>query len=147
MLSGDRMVATDTPLARLGHATCYDLRFPELFRSLAQAGCEIVLIPSAFTRTTGQAHWQVLLRARAIENQCFVVAPNQCGAHTDELISYGHSMIIDPWGQVLQDPWGQVLQCANGTDEQVVLAELSGEQLDQVRQRLPALKHRRSELF
>tara|TARA_B100000809_G_scaffold165426_1_gene162704 strand:- start:496 stop:765 length:270 start_codon:yes stop_codon:yes gene_type:complete len=89
----------------------------------------------------------VLLRARAIENQCFVVAPNQCGAHTDELISYGHSMIIDPWGQVLQDPWGQVLQCANGTDEQVVLAELSGEQLDQVRQRLPALKHRRSELF
>ena len=119
--------------------TSGSLRFPELFRSLAQAGCEIALVSSAFTRTTGQALWQVLLRARAIENQCFVVAPNQCGAHTDELISYGHSMIIDPWGQVLQ--------CANGTDEQVVLAELSGEQLDQVRQRLPALKHRRSELF
>ena len=90
----DRMVVTDTPLARLGHATCYDLRFPELFRSLAQAGCEIALVSSAFTRTTGQALWQVLLRARAIENQCFVVAPNQCGAHRDELISYGHSMIV-----------------------------------------------------
>ena len=136
MLPGDRVVSTPTPLAHLGQATCYDLRFPELFRVLVDEGTEVYLVPSAFTKPTGRDHWEILLRVRAIENQSFVIAPNQCGAHTAELISYGHSAIVDPWGRVLAS--------AGAEDQTAIVAQLDGDQLAEVRRRLPALANRRS---
>jgi predicted amidohydrolase len=98
---GDRAVVVDTPAARVGASVCFDLRFPELYRALAERGAEILLVPSAFTRPTGAAHWSVLLRARAIETQCFVVAAAQTGDNTQKRRTYGHSMVVDPWGRVL----------------------------------------------
>ncbi|MFN9449248.1 MAG: carbon-nitrogen hydrolase family protein [Rubrivivax sp.] len=119
----------------LGFSVCYDLRFPELYRRLGQleGGCDVVCVPSAFTYTTGQAHWELLLRARAIENQCFVIAAAQGGLHENGRTTWGHSMLIDPWGQVLA-------QCPQG--EAVVLADLDHRRLEQVRTQLPALRHR-----
>lgn len=97
---GDRLVAIDTPLGRLGLAVCYDLRFPEFFRALTlEYGCELFAVPSAFTATTGRAHWLLLLRARAVENQCFVLAAAQTGVHSDGRETHGHSLIVDPWGE------------------------------------------------
>lgn len=100
---GNEIVVCDSPVGRLGLSTCYDLRFPELYNSLRFRDAEVLLVPSAFTIPTGKAHWEILLRARAIETQCYVVAPAQCGEHNDKRSSYGHSMIIDPWGEVLVD--------------------------------------------
>jgi predicted amidohydrolase len=119
----------------LGFSVCYDLRFPELYRRLGQleGGCDVVCVPSAFTHTTGQAHWELLLRARAIENQCFVIAAAQGGLHENGRATWGHSMVIDPWGLVLA-------QCPQG--EAVVLADLDHGRLEQVRKQLPALQHR-----
>lgn len=97
---GSELTVVDTPFGRLGMAVCYDLRFPEMFRALRQQGAELIVLPSAFTQVTGQAHWQPLLQARAIENQCYMVAPNQGGVHPDGRETWGHSMIIDPWGKV-----------------------------------------------
>lgn len=97
---GSELVVVDTPFGRLGMSVCYDLRFPELFRALREQGAEVIVLPSAFTRVTGKAHWKALLQARAIENQCYVVAPNQGGEHPDGRETWGHSMIIDPWGAV-----------------------------------------------
>jgi predicted amidohydrolase len=132
---GTEVVSVDTALGRIGLAVCYDLRFPELFRSLADAGSEIVVMPSAFTRPTGQAHWEPLLRARAIENQCFVVAPNQFGAGSQGFSNYGNSLLIDPWGVVL----------ARGADDEasVVSARFDADVLERVRRELPSLTHRR----
>lgn len=132
---GTEVVSVATSLGRIGLAVCYDLRFPELFRRLAEAGTEIVVMPAAFTRPTGQAHWEPLLRARAIENQCFVLAPNQYGAGSQGFFDYGHSMIVDPWGVVL----------ASGPSEDaaVITAKIDGSQLDRVRRELPSLTHRR----
>ncbi|MFN2425587.1 MAG: carbon-nitrogen hydrolase family protein [Candidatus Binatia bacterium] len=132
---GDQVVCADTALGKIGLAVCYDLRFPELFRRLSDAGSEIVVMPSAFTRPTGQAHWETLLRARAIENQCFVVAPNQYGAGAQGFHDYGNSLVIDPWGLVL----------ARGGDEEaaVVSATLDAGVLERVRRELPCLTHRR----
>ena len=135
MLSGDEIVSTETSLAHLGQATCYDLRFPELFRALSERGAELVLIPAAFTHVTGRDHWEVLLRARAIENQVFVIAPNQCGRHAPGLVSYGRSAIIDPWGRLLA--------VADEETPQVIFARLERALLLEVRRDLPALSHRR----
>jgi deaminated glutathione amidase len=132
---GDEVVSIETPLGRIGLAVCYDLRFPELFRRLADAGAEIVVMPSAFTRPTGLAHWEPLVRARAIENQCFFVAPNQYGAGAHGFEDYGNSMIVDPWGTVL----------ARGPDDEAatVAAHLDASVLERVRRELPSLGHRK----
>lgn len=118
----------------LGLSVCYDLRFPELYRAQAAEGADMLLVPSAFTHTTGQAHWEVMLRARAIENQCYVLAPAQGGIHDNGRHTWGHSMLVDPWGQV------QAQHCAEGAA--VVLGDLDRAFLRQVRQQLPALEHR-----
>jgi len=118
---------------RLGLSVCYDLRFPELYRSYAQAGADLMLVPSAFTYTTGQAHWELLLRARAVENLAFVLAAAQGGHHEGGRRTWGHSMLVDPWGHVLG---------VQAEGEGVVLAELDAQNLAQCRRQLPALSHR-----
>ena len=118
---------------RLGLSICYDLRFPELYRHYAARGADLLLVPSAFTHTTGQAHWEVLLRARAVENLAYVLAPAQGGVHENGRRTWGHSMLVDPWGQVLA-------QRAEG--EGVVLGEANAQQLGVHRAQLPALEHR-----
>lgn len=131
---GREVVVLDTPVGRLGLAVCYDLRFPELFRAMAAQGAELFALPAAFTYATGVAHWEVLLRARAIENQCYVMAPAQGGRHPSGRRTYGDTLIIDPWGEVLA-------RQAEGPG--VVVAEMDPARLRDVRTRLPALKHRR----
>jgi predicted amidohydrolase len=134
MGAGDSLAVTQTPFGRLGQATCYDLRFPELFRRLMTADAEIFCIPAAFSVATGQAHWEPLLRARAIENQAYVIAPNQFGRHANTIHTCGHSMIVDPWGTPLA-------VAADG--ENVITAEIDPERQQQIRRQLPALQHRR----
>lgn len=131
---GNELVVVDTEVGRVGLSICYDLRFPNQFWQLREQGAEIIVVPSAFTKVTGDAHWEVLLRARAIETQCFVLGANQGGVHSSSRETSGDSMIIDPWGSVLS-------RC--GTGESVVLAELDFDLLHQVRQRMPVLLHRR----
>ncbi len=131
---GEELVTLNTPLGHLGLSICYDLRFPELYRKLFEAGAELVTVPSAFTRTTGRAHWETLLRARAIENQCYVIAANQGGKHNATRETYGHSMIIDPWGTVLDS-------VAEG--EGVAIAEVNLQRLAQIRHNMPIGSHRR----
>jgi predicted amidohydrolase len=123
-----------TPFGKLGLSICYDLRFPELYRQLLKEGAEILTVPSAFTQVTGAAHWEVLLRARAIENQCYVLAANQGGVHNSARETFGHSMIIDPWGKVLT--------CVE-KGEGVALAELDIDMLHELRERMPVQQHRR----
>jgi deaminated glutathione amidase len=137
--AGDRAVVTElTGGITLGMSVCYDVRFPELYRALCSAGATILAVPSAFTLATTRDHWEVLLRARAIENQCFVIAPNQVGAYAPGHRSGGRSMIVDPWGLVL----------ATAPDtECVIVAELDFDVLADVRRRLPALTHRRPEVY
>ena len=113
---------------------CYDLRFPELYRRLVEAGARLLLVPSAFTQATGEAHWSVLLRARAIENQSYLVAPAQCGQHANGRTTYGHSMIVDPWGEVLAE-------LAEGAG--VTVAEIDVDRLEKIRKNFPSLTHRR----
>jgi predicted amidohydrolase len=133
-LAGDEPVVVRTSLATLGCSICYDLRFPELYRRLAADGAEVLLVPSAFTFPTGAAHWDVLCRARAVENQCYLLAANQTGASPHGHRDYGNSMIVDPWGVVL---------ARVGDGEGVAVAELDGAYLAQVRRELPALEHRK----
>jgi len=135
MLAGDDVCTFSALGITFGLAICYDLRFPELFREHSAAGAEAILLPAAFTYATGRDHWQVLLRARAIENQCYVVAANQGGEHPGGLRSYGHSAIIDPWGEIVAELASE--------EEGIVLATLSAARVGEVRMRLPALKHRR----
>lgn len=127
-------LCVDTPLGRLGLSVCYDLRFPELYRRLVADGAEILSVPAAFTARTGKAHWDLLLRARAIENQVWVVASAQCGTHPDNRATWGNSLIVDPWGEVLG-------RCGSG--EGVVSATLSRQRQKSLRESFPALKHRR----
>ena len=128
---GDTPVAVDTPLGRLGLSVCYDLRFPELYRRLGEMTA--LVLPAAFTAVTGEAHWEVLLRARAIENQCYAIAAAQGGVHSSGRRTHGHSMIIDPWGRIVAElPEG----------EGVLWADLDPALLASVRNRLPALRHR-----
>jgi nitrilase len=117
---------------RIGMSVCYDLRFPELYRALARQGAELLLVPSAFTRTTGAAHWEVLLRARAIENLAWVVAPAQGGTHENGRQTWGQSMVVDPWGTVVAE---------RAVDEGVVLFEIDAQQIERARTQLPALSH------
>ena len=135
--AGDQVVAVSTPQGCIGQAICYDLRFPELFRQLADAGTDVICLPSAFTLPTGRDHWEVLVRARAIENQAFVVAANQCGRHTPQLTTYGHSMIVDPWGTPLA-------VAADGAG--LAIAEIDLTRMAEIRRQLPALQHRRARL-
>jgi len=119
---------------RVGLSICYDLRFPELYRALMTPPCDLVVVPSAFTHTTGQAHWEVLLRARAIENQCYVLAPAQGGVHVNGRRTWGHSMLVDPWGVVVD-----MLEEGEG----FVIGDVDVQRLAEVRSQLPALAHRR----
>jgi predicted amidohydrolase len=132
---GETARVADLPFAKLGFAICYDVRFPALFRTEAVAGAEVLTVPAAFTRQTGEAHWEVLLRARAIENGAFVIAAAQAGVHEDTRETYGHSMIVDPWGKVLAS--------AGGSGEAVVLAEIDIDQVKAARGKIPNLKNAR----
>jgi len=127
-------VVVDTPAGPLGLAVCYDLRFPELFRRLVAGGAEILALPSAFTAQTGAAHWEVLTRARAIENQCYVVAPGQWGGHPNGRRTWGHSLILDPWGRMLAQ---------HGDGSGAIVAEAPREALHALRRSFPVLEHRR----
>ena len=131
---GEQAVLADTPWGGYGMGVCYDVRFPALFRDLAGAGAKVLTMPACFTQPTGKAHWHVLLRARAIENGCFVIAAAQCGEHEDGRKTYGHSLIIDPWGEVLADA---------GPDEGIILADLDMARVDEVRGMVPSLKNGR----
>lgn len=128
-------VVADLPWARLGIAICYDVRFPALYRALAEAGAEILTAPAAFTRQTGEAHWHVLQRARAIETGSFMISAAQGGRHEDGRETYGHSLIVDPWGRVLAD--------AGGAEPGVILAEIDLGLVAEARARIPALRHAR----
>ncbi|MBD9485465.1 carbon-nitrogen hydrolase family protein [Pseudomonas sp. PDM14] len=131
---GARVVVADTPVGRLGLTVCYDLRFPELYSALRSAGAELISAPSAFTAVTGAAHWQVLVRARAIETQCYLLAAGQGGTHPGGRETYGHSTIVDAWGQVLaEQPQG----------EAVLLASRDASEQAAIRQRMPVAGHRR----
>jgi predicted amidohydrolase len=127
---GQRAVVAPTPWGGMGLSICYDLRFPTLYRHLAKAGADLLTIPSAFTRITGQAHWHILVRARAIENACFVFAPAQCGVHAEGRTTFGHSLIVDPWGTVLAE---------GGDDPTVIAADIDLEQVQRARRRVPSL--------
>jgi deaminated glutathione amidase len=133
-LGGAQLVSAATPLGPIGLSICYDLRFPELYRRLTFAGAQVIAVPSAFTFPTGEAHWEPLLRARAIENQAYVIAPAQFGPNIYGYSDYGNSMIVDPWGRVI----------ARAADQEgVVLAPIDLEYQDRVRRELPALQHAR----
>jgi nitrilase len=134
MYPGDEVVAVDTPAGRVGLTICYDLRFPELYRRLVEDGATVFAVPAAFTRPTGEAHWQTLLRARAIENLAYVIAPGQYGEHADDRQTYGHSMIIDPWGKVLAE------QAAGDCH---VAADIDPDLPAKLRAEFPALANRR----
>ena len=130
---GDRYVVVDTPCGRLGLGVCYDLRFPEQFRAMADEGMEVMALPAAFTAATGAAHWEVLLRARAIENQCYVIAAAQGGRHSNGRETFGDSLLIDPWGLILDRlAWGPG----------VALAKLDRTLIEDIRRQFPALAHR-----
>ncbi len=131
---GSEIVVVNTPFGCLGLGVCYDLRFPELFRQQLDAGMEIIVLPSAFTAITGRAHWEVLVRARAIENLCYVVAPDQGGYHLNSRETYGHSMIVDPWGTILNS-------LARGPG--VVCADIDLKRLQSARRNFPSIEHRR----
>ncbi len=135
---GDRPVVADTPLGKLGLSICYDLRFPELYRHLAIAGAQVLMVPAAFTAYTGRFHWMELLRARAIENQCWVVAPAQAGQHSPTRRSHGHTAVIDPWGKVVA-----LRERGSG----VVRADIDLDRVDRVRRDLPCLEHLRRDLL
>ena len=135
VVSGQRLpgVYPSKHLGHIGLSVCYDVRFPELYRHLAQMGAEVLVVPAAFTAFTGKDHWQILLQARAIENTCYVLAPAQTGYHNSRRQSHGHGAIIDPWGMVLADV---------GTEPGIAIAEINPTRLAQVRQQMPALQHR-----
>ena len=131
---GERAVTAETPWGRIGLTVCYDLRFPGLFRALARAGAQFITVPSSFQRQTGRAHWHALLRARAIENECFIFAPAMCGDHPGNRQTYGHSLIIDPWGEILSEG-----------DEAagIIYADIDPARVAKVRGMIPSLEHDR----
>ena len=135
---GENAVVTDLPWGRLGLTICYDLRFPALYRALAEAGSFFITVPAAFTRQTGEAHWHVLIRARAIENGSFVLAAAQGGLHENGRETFGHSLIVDPWGRILAE---------GGTEPGVIMAKIDPAEVVAARSRIPSLQHgRRFEL-
>jgi deaminated glutathione amidase len=135
---GREVVVADSPAGKLGLSICYDLRFPELYLSLAKRGAQVLLVPAAFTLTTGKEHWEALLRARAIETQCYVAAAAQTGRHNERRDTFGHAMIIDPWGTV-------IAQCSDGVG--IAVAEVDSAFIDKVRARIPVWSHRRPDVY
>jgi predicted amidohydrolase len=129
---GDKAVIAETPWGPLGLTVCYDLRFPYLYRALAKGGARMLTVPSAFTKTTGEAHWHLLMRARAIETGCFVFAPAQCGTHADGRETFGHSLVVAPWGEVLAD---------GGKSPGIVVADVDPSSTDKARAAVPSLTH------
>ena len=129
--AGSEIKIASCPWGKTGLSICYDLRFPAMYQRMAQSGCRLMLVPAAFTYVTGKAHWRTLLRARAIENSAWVIAANQCGYHEDNRRTWGHSLIIDPWGTVIIE---------GGEEEQVLVAEINLAQADEVRRQIPAWK-------
>jgi deaminated glutathione amidase len=136
--SGKDIAIVATPFGKIGIAICYDLRFPELFRYFSLKGVDMIVLPSAFTQPTGKAHWEVLLRARAIESLCYVIAPNQVGIRLSGHGTYGHSMIISPWGEIL---------CSLEDKPGIIVADLDLDKMDSIRERFPALKHYQPFIF
>jgi deaminated glutathione amidase len=130
--AGSEAVIANLPAGPLGMTVCYDVRFPDLYRQLAWGGAKIIAVPAAFTRITGEAHWHILLRSRAIETGCFIIAPAQGGRHQDGRETYGHSLIIDPWGEILAEA---------GVDPQLIAATLDLSKVEDVRSKIPSLKH------
>jgi predicted amidohydrolase len=139
-VGGDRLTIVDTPLGRMGLSICYDLRFPELYRALADRGATVIAIPAAFTVSTGEAHWHVLMRARAIETQCHVLAAAQCGTHADGRQTYGHSVAIDPWGAILADAKGE--EAMAGKDYVLALAPVDAAASERARLAIPLERSR-----
>ena len=133
-LHGGAATVANLPWTKIGMSVCYDLRFPHLYRMLAKAGAELLTVPAAFAAITGRAHWHVLQRARAIENGCFVIAPAQCGVHPGGRETFGHSLIVDPWGTVLAD---------GGEQTGIIMAEIDTDKVSQVRRKIPCLQHDR----
>lgn len=131
---GEQAVVADASGTKIGMSICYDLRFPQLYRAMAQSGALVLTAPAAFTQTTGQAHWHTLVKARAIENACFVIAPNQCGVRYFGRATYGHSLIVDPWGEVLVDA---------GTEPGFRVADIDLREVSRVRAMVPSLRHDR----
>ena len=131
---GGQTAVAETPWGRLGMSVCYDVRFPHLYRALAQAGADFISVPSAFTRPTGEAHWQVLLRARAIETGCYILAPAQCGEHAEGRRTWGHSLIVSPWGEIVAEA---------GEEPAILTARIDPAAVAAARRMLPALTHDR----
>ena len=131
---GSRAITAETPWGKIGLTVCYDLRFPHLYRALAKAGAHYLTIPSSFQRVTGKVHWHTLVKARAIENACFVFAPAMCGEHAGNRTTYGHSLIVDPWGEILAD---------GGETPGIVYADIDPLQAERIRKMLPCLEHDR----
>ena len=134
---GQAVVTVDTPWAKIGLSICYDLRFPELYRKLTQMGADVLLVPSAFSPTTGRDHWLSLLRARAIENTCFVIAAAQTGRHPSGRKTWGHSVVIDPWGDII---------CDLGEESGALVVDLDLDRLADIRRKMPSLTHRSSHI-
>jgi predicted amidohydrolase len=130
--AGGEAVVAELPIGHLGMTVCYDVRFPDLFRQLAYGGAKVIAVPAAFTKITGEAHWHVLLRSRAIETGCFIIAPAQGGRHQDGRETFGHSLIIDPWGEIIAEA---------GVDPGFITATLDLSKVDDVRGKIPSLKH------
>jgi predicted amidohydrolase len=137
-MAGKELVVAESPVGKLGLSVCYDLRFPQLYTALTNRGAQVHLVPAAFTLTTGKEHWEALLRARAIETQCYVAAAAQTGRHNDKRDTFGHAMIVDPWGTV-------VAQCRDGTG--IAVAEVDLAFLAAVRTRIPVGQHRRTDVY
>lgn len=135
--AGDDIVVVDTALGKLGFAICYDIRFPEMFRKMMEKGVQVIIVPASFTSTTGKNHWEPLLRARAIENQVYLLAPNQTGKKP-EFEAYGHSMAIDPWGTVLTEA---------GVGETILYAEINLDKEDDIRKQIPCIMNRRRDIY
>lgn len=132
-ISGDKAVITNLPWGKVGQTICYDVRFASIFRTLAKSGAEFITAPAAFTYKTGAAHWHILLRARAIENGCYIIAAGQCGNHPRGRKTFGHSIIINPWGQILAE--------ASEDNEEFILAEIDASMVNEIRNNMPSLKH------
>ncbi len=132
---GDTLCVVDTGIAKIGLSICYDLRFPEMYRALADQGADIIVVPAAFTAVTGQAHWEILLRARAIENQVYIIAPSQTGTHFEGRTTWGHSMCINPWGEIVSEVRSQIANC---------YCHFNAEELARIRSEMPVQSHRRT---